>query len=51
MFIKKQAFKCSFKTSLRREIHNATFYFLILIVKTLNENSISIPTHPGIICY
>ena len=32
-FIKKQAFKCLFKIPGRREIDNATFYFLIFPVK------------------
>ena len=48
---KKQALKCLFKIPLWREINNATFYFLIFLVKIWNENSISIPMHPGIIYF
>ena len=48
---KKQALKCLFKIPLWREINNATFYFLIFLVKIWNENSISITKHPQIIYF
>ena len=39
------------KALFTREIDNANFYFLIFLVKARSENSISIPIHPGIICF
>ena len=47
--IKKEAFKWLFKIRLWREMNNASFYFLIFLVKIWNESSISIPIHFGII--
>ena len=49
--LKKQTFRCLFKIPLWREMNNATFYFLIFLVKIWNENRLSVSIHPGIICF